>query len=104
MLPNWHILLVSFNANQWFTVGYSDTLLEALVLDSEGTRIARLSVSLDRIGYWQGFGYCGVDHVGSDPIGPLFADRDFEESRKPPTLNQTLSASSRMMQPATCLC
>jgi hypothetical protein len=29
MLPNWHILLVSFNTNQWFTVGYSDTLLEA---------------------------------------------------------------------------
>jgi len=28
MLPNWHILLVSFNPNQWFTVEYSDTLLE----------------------------------------------------------------------------
>jgi hypothetical protein len=28
MLPNWHILLVSFNANQRFSVEYSDTLLE----------------------------------------------------------------------------
>src|SRR6266571_8795764 len=27
MLPNWHILLVSFNANQRFTVEYLDTLL-----------------------------------------------------------------------------
>jgi hypothetical protein len=28
MLPNWHILPVSFNTNQRFTVEYSDTLLE----------------------------------------------------------------------------
>src|SRR6266851_5269853 len=27
MLPNWHILPVSFNTNQRFTVEYSDTLL-----------------------------------------------------------------------------
>ena len=29
MLPNWHILPVSFNTNQRFTVEYSDTLLDA---------------------------------------------------------------------------
>src|SRR5437667_3495417 len=34
MLPNWHILLVSFNPNQWFTVEYSDTLLGAYLLGS----------------------------------------------------------------------
>src|SRR5258707_6638738 len=28
MLSNWHILPVSFNTNQRFTVEYSDTLLE----------------------------------------------------------------------------
>ena len=33
MLPNWHILPVSFNTNQRFTVEYSDTLL---VLDGGG--------------------------------------------------------------------
>jgi tRNA-binding protein len=30
MLQNWHILLVSFNANQSFTVEYSDTLLAGM--------------------------------------------------------------------------
>src|SRR6266852_4943337 len=32
MLPNWHILPVSFNTNQRFTVEYSDTLLERCLL------------------------------------------------------------------------
>jgi hypothetical protein len=31
MLPNWHILPVSFNTNQRFTVEYSDTLLVSAV-------------------------------------------------------------------------
>jgi len=30
MSPNWHILPVSFNTNQRFTVEYSDTLLDAV--------------------------------------------------------------------------
>src|ERR1700730_2286119 len=30
MSPNWHILPVSFNTNQRFTVEYSDTLLVAI--------------------------------------------------------------------------
>src|SRR6266849_6120134 len=37
MLPNWHILPVSFNTNQRFTVEYSDTLLEDFIRDAAST-------------------------------------------------------------------
>jgi hypothetical protein len=44
MLPNWHIRLVSFNANQRFTVEYSDTLLGKLKdVDKKGA-LSRLDI------------------------------------------------------------
>src|ERR1700687_222375 len=53
MLPTWHILPVSFNTNQRFTVEYSDTLLGTeKVADVSGTfqrrRVRTSEVSLGK--------------------------------------------------------
>jgi hypothetical protein len=46
MSPNWHILPVSFNTNQRFTVEYSDTLLgtTARLLDPHGASMVAMTV------------------------------------------------------------
>jgi hypothetical protein len=41
MLPNWHILPVSFNTNQRFTVEYSDTLLVRCIAWSKSVTLIR---------------------------------------------------------------
>jgi len=64
MLPNWHILPVSFNTNQRFTVEYSDTLLEKILViedDGIGERV------LGRIFQAEGYDV----HVARDSIAGL---------------------------------
>ena len=50
MSPNWHILPVSFNTNQRFTVEYSDTLLASLTLSS--TQLSALSLGTHYAAVW----------------------------------------------------
>jgi len=46
MSPNWHILPVSFNTNQRFTVEYSDTLLGEMLGDKDPEKSKRVMESM----------------------------------------------------------
>ena len=58
MLPNWHILPVSFNTNQRFTVEYSDTLLGLVQHLPDAScawaEVERLHVPINRVDVQRG--------------------------------------------------
>jgi hypothetical protein len=80
MLPNWHILPVSFNTNQRFTVEYSDTLLAVSLPQyqfashkSGGNVTSRFAL------YFEDVWHCALIYVGPwlvaalRPTGPYMA-------------------------------